>query len=163
MRSLASLRALAGAVAVTALAAACSGGTSIQAAPTSTTDAASARCTVYRQMASNDFRVSSQGALATTDWPRFRALLVDGNRQAEADYSALAKVATGALHDDAVRLAAFMPASRALVTRSVTFRRYRAELARLPGDAAVRAAAKRIFADARTTCSVTVAHPLATS
>ena len=146
---------------IAALAGACGGaGTSTEARVTTSTDAERARCPVYRQMASSDFGVSSRGALVTTDWPRFRRALVEGNRAAEADYTALARVTTGSLRADARRVAAFMPRSRALAGRSPSFAQYRRDLRRLPGDEAVRAATARVNADARRTCAVTITHPL---
>lgn len=154
-------RALAATGLISALAGACSGaGTSTEARPTTTTAAERARCGVYRQMANSDFRVASRGALATTDWPRFRQLLIAGNRSAEVDLTALARVTTGSLRADARRVAAFMPASRALAGRSPSFAQYRRDLRRLPGDEAVRAATARVNADARRTCAVTITHPL---
>jgi hypothetical protein len=166
MRFVACRRALAPAalcVVVAGLAGCGGGGSSTAAGPTTTTDAIQARCTVYRQMANDDFSVASRAASAATDWPEFRAVLVQGNRDAESGYARVARIATGPLRADALRLVAFMPVSRALVARSESFARYRADVLRLPGDTAVRAAAKRVYLDAQRTCSVTIAHPLATA
>lgn len=142
------------AAAAAALAACSSAGG--HAGPTTTT--APLRCAAYERLSRRDLEVLAVLRDPTADWPARRRALIAGNAGAEVAYKALAAQTTGPLHDDAVLAAAFMPKSRDLVTRSASFAAYWSALKRLPGDAAVREAARRIDADAIATCHVVIAH-----
>ena len=133
--------------------------TSSTAAPASTTTTTSppppqpARCEAYHELAAINHAAVTQQTQLASDWPKYQAALAADFTRNRVLYATIARESTGALRADALVVAAFMPRSRTLLLRSATFAAYRAAVAKLAGDDAVRAAATSLNTDAAHSCT----------